>query len=114
MVQERPEAGELREQHHVHPWIVVHGDLNALLHGLEVAGILEIHLNAGNGVWRHVILTFNVCTPLDPTSGGRRALITGHDNRTRSEGHPRIAKSFQSDRRKGTRVGWVPSISGSL
>jgi hypothetical protein len=77
MVQERPEAGELREQHHVHPRIVVHGDLNALLHGLEVAGILEIHLNAGNGVWHHVVLAFNVGAPLDPTRGGQRALITG-------------------------------------
>src|SRR5262245_38716 len=87
MVQERPEAGELREQHHVHPRIVVHGDLNVSLHVLEIASILEIHLNAGNGVWRHVVLAFNVGVPSIQFVAAGGPGLRGHDSRTQSRGH---------------------------
>src|SRR5262249_54642184 len=99
MVQERPEAGELREQHHIHPRIVVHGDLNARLHGIEVAGILEIHLNAGDGVWHHVVLAFNVLRAPRSNSWAAgspcyRAMITGPGH----EGTPSITKSLHQSR----------------
>ena len=53
MLQKRPVSREFRKHHHLHPWIEMHGEVNALPHGSDIRPMNEVHLNARNGKWFH-------------------------------------------------------------
>jgi len=53
MLQERPITGEFREHHHLHPGEQMHCQIDALAHGLDIGAVAQLHLDSGNGKWRH-------------------------------------------------------------
>ena len=58
MLQKRPVDGEFREQHHLHPGVQMHGQIDAMAHGVEIRAMAEMHLDTGDCKWRHDHLSF--------------------------------------------------------
>ena len=57
ILQQWPIASEFGEHDQLHPGKQMHGQIDALAHGINIGTVTQLHLNAGNGKRRHARLT---------------------------------------------------------